>query len=176
MTVRVYKNRHNASFLPLVRSMADERWVYDSIDYQLMDMYFYEDYILMNEDYITLVMEDPKGEVVGFIVGTIRQDSVDIKILFVAKTQRGNGYGKLLKQGLTRYTLELGKNKITAYNNYSNSIVLRLNETLGWEITPVNVDEDGETDYYKAEYIFTVQNIGHIFEGQNIKGDNNESN
>ena len=159
MIVGIYKNRHNASFLPLVRSMADERWVYDSIDYQLMDMYFYEDYILMNEDYITFVMEDPKGDVVGFIVGRIHQDSVDIKILFVAKDHRRDGLGKLLQQELLKHTFELGKAKITSYNNYSNSIVLRLNETLGWEITPLNVDNNDNTDYYKAEYVFIEQNI-----------------
>lgn len=170
MIVRKYMKRHNASFLRLVRSMADERWVYDAIDYQLMDMYYYEDYILMSEDYLTLVAENSTGDVIGFCVGSIRHDSVDIKILFVSKDQRRYGFGRLLKKQMTKYACELGKKSITAHNSYSNPISLKLNNSLGWTITPISggnltsdflpvLSDDIETDYYKAELVFGNKTI-----------------
>ena len=158
MIARNYLNRHNASFLQLVRSMTDERAVYDAIDYQLMDMWYYEDYILLNENYITLVAENKVGDVIGFCVGTIRHDSIDIKILFVARTERGNGYGRLLKQVMASTAQQLGKRSITAHNNYSNPISLRLNNSLGWTITPIG-EGSGVFDYYKSELVFDHKTI-----------------
>lgn len=160
MIVRNYLNRHNASFLQLVRSMMDERAVYDAVDYQLMDMYYYEDYILLNEDYITLVAENKLGDIIGFCVGTVRHDLIDIKILFVARSERGNGYGKLLKQMMASTAQQLGKRSVTAHNAYSNPISLRLNNSLGWTINPVGDDEgSGVFDYYKSELVFGNRTI-----------------
>lgn len=164
MIVRKYQNRHNASFLQLVRSMADERWVYDAVDYQLMDMYFYEDYVLLNEDYITLVAEDGIGDVIGFMVGTVRMDSIDIKILFVNKEFRRLGFGKLLKQQMTKQAFELGKKSITAHNSYSNPASLQLNNILGWTITPtgdftLSSNNSAIYDFYKAELVFDNKTI-----------------
>lgn len=157
--------------------MADERWVYDSVDYQLMDMYYYEDYILLNEDFIVLVAEDDVGDVIGFIVGTIRMDSVDIKILFVGKEFRRSGFGKLLKNQMAKQAFELGKKSITAHNAYSNPASLQLNNMLGWTITPTGEPElvDDEYtqykyDYYKAELVFDNKTIKDwdLMSGQNI--------
>ena len=164
MIVRKYQNRHSASFLQLVRSMADERNVYDAIDYQLMDMYYYEDYILMNEDYIVLVAEDGDGNVIGFMVGTIRMDNVDIKILFVDKNERKQGFGRLLKEQMAKNAYELGKKSISAHNSYSNPASLQLNNTMGWTITPIGEpefinDEYIQSDFYKAELVFDNRTI-----------------
>ncbi len=140
--------------------MADERWVYDAVDYQLMDMYYYHDYILLNEDYIVLVAEDGEGQVIGFCVGTIRVDNIDIKILFVDKEERRQGFGKLLKEQMAKSAYELGKKSISAHNSYSNPASLQLNNILGWTIIPLgDKDSDYVPDYYKAELVFDNKTI-----------------
>ena len=164
MIVRKYKNRHSTSFLQLVRSMADERWVYDAVDYQLMDMWYYDDYILLNEDYIVLVAEDAEGTVIGFCVGSIRVENIDIKILFVDKNERRKGFGKLLKEQMAKQAYELGKKSISAHNSYSNPASLQLNNILGWTITPIGDftltgNNSAEYDYYKAELVFDNKTI-----------------
>lgn len=160
MIVRKYNSGHLGSFLRLVHSMGDERWVYDALDYQLIDRYYYSDYILGNEDYITLVAEDKVGDVIGFCVGTIRNESVDIMVLYVVQELRRKGFGRILKEQMTKQAYQLGKKSITAFNSYSNPASLQLNQTMGWTITSTGKD-DGETasDHYKSELIFENKTI-----------------
>jgi GNAT superfamily N-acetyltransferase len=152
MIIRPYKQTDLNSFFGLVSTMRTERYVYNSVSYELIDPYYYEDYILGNSNYITLVAVDKSG-VIGFIVGSIYVDTIDIKILFTDRELRRQGIGRKLKRRLAKIAEELGKRSITAYNAYSNSASYALNIQEGWEIT------QGENeDEYKAELVFHKQN------------------
>lgn len=153
MTIRPYRKTDFVSFIGLVSQMRNERFVYDAVSYELIDPFYYEDYILHNEHYITLVAV--KDDVVlGFIVGSIYLSTIDIRMLFTDKELRRQGIGKVLKRRLANVALALGKRSITAHNAYSNLASHALNIQEGWEITQ---NEENE-DYYKAELIFHKQN------------------
>lgn len=153
MNYREYKNQDYGSIIRLIKSAWDERNVYDAVDYQLIDPFWYEDHIFNNPEYITIVAIDRTGSVKGWITGKVYSNEVQIKMLFIARDVRGSGHGANLKRLLTGQARSLGKDRIVTFNRYDNEGSLKLNHKLGWTIFKIN------EDYYRAEYNFRNKTI-----------------
>lgn len=152
MIITRYTKDDFASFIRCVKSAWDERDVYDAVDYQLIDPYWYEDNVLHNVDYVTLIAKR-NDEVIGFMVGRVGIDTMKVIMLFVSKDFRKLGYGRMLKEMLTKEALHIGMDKIQTFNRYDNIPSIKLNNELGWTITHLN------EDYYKAELNFNHKTI-----------------
>ena len=152
MIVTRYTNNDFVSFIKLVKTAWDERDVYEAVDYNLIDPYWYEDNVLMDADFVTLVAKRD-DEVIGFMVGRIGVDTMKVIMLFVKQEFRKLGYGKILKEMLTGEALKIGMDKIQTFNRYDNPPTVKLNNELGWTITHLN------EDFYKAELNFNHKTI-----------------
>lgn len=152
MKLREYNNSDFLSFVGLVKSAWSERSVYDAVDYQLIDPFWYEDNILHNPEYILLVAEH-NSQVVSFIVGRVSENSMKIVMLFTDIRWRKKGIAQMLKSKLTEKAGELHLHHIFSINRYDNEASYQLNNRMGWRITELT------DDYYKASLVLSHKTL-----------------
>jgi len=155
MIIRKFRTSDWERYKDCVLSQWEDSYVIDKDHriwcYEYLDPFYHHNTFLFNSDYVVFVLVEPDeegGEIVGFNIGKVYQEKMEIIALYVDPMYRSEGWGIGLKEALTEEARMLGLPKISALNRYDNPASLKLNSKLNWSIEHLN------DDYYRATKYF----------------------